>query len=388
MLRLSRAGTYPDPSLIRRIALRRGNLGVASRMLQRRNAARNYGYGNPFGQARIVARGLQQRMARNYRFAQSRNKRPTSGIGFTTQHDRKLVYRKKVMPKRFKRRWKSFVRKVNTISEKDLGTRTVVLNYSLDTVNNNATYHSVCSMGLYTLKATIPMNNDLNYIASLENYHADPTTTKGITVEDSTKIMFQSAVLDVTIRNTSTFFDGSTSSLSSNAALEMDIYEMSSSKPFENTTNQYDGIGTLLQAECAYTANIGGTGNQIEMQTRGSTPWDVPFALGRYGIKIWKKTKFFIPNGQTITYQIRDPKRHVETIKNLANQNGANKPGWTKWIMCVYKLVPGLTVGSTANTYQERIAIGQTAKYMYKVEGANDSRDRYRQQSASLLLPI
>ena len=31
------------------------------------------------------------------------------------------------------------------------------------------------------------------------------------------------------------------------------------------------------------------------------------YSLSRWGIKIWKKTKYLIPNGDVITYQMRNP---------------------------------------------------------------------------------
>ena len=84
----------------------------------------------------------------------------------------------------------------------------------------------------------------------------------------------------------------------------------------------------------------------------------------------------FIPNGQTITWQIRDPKRHVCRYGELEKNDGWVRPGWTRTFFLIYKLVPGLAVGAVAGTFQQGVSIGSTRKYSYKVEGFNEPRER------------
>jgi len=83
------------------------------------------------------------------------------------------------------------------------------------------------------------------------------------------------------------------------------------------------------------------------------------------------------PNGDTFTYQIRDPRRRVANKVALTLGQGPNKRGWTRWVLIFSKLVPGLTIGTSDGTYQENLTIGITRKYFYKIEGQSEDRDRY-----------
>ena len=87
----------------------------------------------------------RQRLARGIKFGFNRlltgtvtKKRQTSGLGVTQQHDRRMVYRKRRMSRRLKRRWRNFSRKVLSVSEKDLGSRTVVRNDLINITVNMA----------------------------------------------------------------------------------------------------------------------------------------------------------------------------------------------------------------------------------------------------------
>ena len=82
-------------------------------------------------------------------------------------------------------------------------------------------------------------------------------------------------------------------------------------------------------------------------------------------------------NNDTFTYQVRDPKRRVITEEKMREAVGGNLPRWTRHLLIIFKLVPGLTVGSTDGTYKEQLYMGITRKYFYKIEGVNADRDRY-----------
>ena len=108
---------------------------------------------------------------------------------------------------------------------------------------------------------------------------------------------------------------------------------------------------------------------------RGCTPFEKTKALAEFRVKIWRKTKYFLKPGQTLTYQTRDPKRHsVYKNRILKTDQGFNYPGMTKILFVVYKSVPGITVGSGAGQTQEQISYGVTRKYMYKVEVLQEDR--------------
>ena len=357
-------------------ARRLGMVGLARNIMSRLGRSRNRFYGSATGNRRATS----ARQGAGRSFTQTLNRRRIrSGMGVTTQHDKKFIYAKKRQPRFKRKRWTSFVKKVNAVAERDYGTRTVVMNKAYSYANQTAGNQLVGSCYLYSQKGVtgIEPAGDLNIIGGLENVGA-PTAAAGITLWGSTKLLFQSAVLDVTIRNSSTYLDtGPTTRPDGAAKLELDVYEISVRRNAEESGATYNNFAALLADNQTEITSIGGTGTKLLFNMRGATPWDTTFSLSRWGIKIWKKTKYFIPNGDTITYQVRDPRRHTVTRDDCINQDGFNRPGWTRILFFIGKLVSGLPIGNTVGTFQENIDIGATRKYMYKVEGANDDRASY-----------
>lgn len=309
-------------------------------------------------------------------FAQAKKKR--SGNGVTFQRDKTNVYRRKKMPYRKKKRWVRFVKKVNAVDERELGTRTVLFNKSVVFSNQSSGEQILGYVALYPLQCPIGPGfeshmNDLKGISGLEN-QASPTAVLGERVGPSTKIMFHSAVLDITMRNTSFITGGE---LGSGNTLEVDVYEIMSSKKWNDSSGIKQNLVQVLEKGDNETPVIGGVGEAISIQKRGATPWELPAGISRYGLKIMKKTKYFLQPGQTLTYQLRDAARHVTTVGYLEDSQGANKPGWTKHVFFIAKSVPGVSVGTGNNQVSEALTVGVTRKYMYKVEGINETRDEY-----------
>lgn len=313
--------------------------------------------------------------------AYKRNYQSRGGTLGGTNANVRSIYRRKRMPSRKKKNWKRFVQKVNAISEKELGTRTILFN---DFIRQSCTVdgtQGALTLALYgnTNTQRVYMN-DLKIIANLENT-GDETAVKGINVDlNTTKIMFQSAIFDLTLRNSSTVQDAPIGQdppvrhLDGSAAMELDVYEVYIRKELDDVDGPRTSLSTALDSFDA--KEVGGTGAGIEIRHRGATPFEFGHVMGRLGIKILKKTKYFIPNNQTITHQIRDPKRHVATLGQLDKTEGWVQPGWTRTLFLIYKLVPGLIMGDTTDTYQAQIDVGVTRKYSYKLEGANDCRER------------
>lgn len=310
-----------------------------------------------------------------------------SGVGITAQYDRKSIYRKKRMPRKMRRRWRRFVQKVNATKDRDLGTRTVVFNSQVDVSNETAGNDIVFSCSLYGLRATSSViNGDLEAIGQLENV-GNPTAAAGVTVSKMSHISFHSGVLDITYRNTSTFKTDQGEILAAEAQQEVDIYEIYCREDFVTLGTNYENLGSGIDNETNQELTIGGTGTNLRIYRRGVTPFDCPTALSRLGIKILKKTKYFVPGGSTITYQARDPKRRTGLLRELTDEEGTNKPKWTRWFLFNIKLVPGLTVGNVNGTYQIRGSYGITRKYFYKLEGVMENRNRYISQSYSAVNP-
>lgn len=354
-------------------ARKTGRVGLAGSILNNYNRGRN-----AFRFASNLASGLRSRMRqRNARSntMSRRRKAVTSGQGVTDHFDARLIYRKKRMPRGRRRRWKGFVKKVNAVAERDLGTQTVVFNRLLTASNSTAGNHILTDFSLYGLASSQFEHNDLKKISDLYSA-ADNTVSKGLALNASSKIVFHSGILDVTFRNSSTFFDGTSTRAATELKLEVDVYELTCNMTSSEMSGTiFNNLRGFFDIDVNKTEPIGGGATaEIGRSQRGVTPWDFPFSLSRFGLKIWKKTKYQLSNGDTFTYQVRDPRRHVASLDKLNQTDGFNMPGWTRIILVIAKAAPGLTVGSTANTYSEKLDIGITRKYMCKVENYTEDR--------------
>lgn len=354
-------------------ARKTGRAGLAGSILTNYNRGRN-----AFRYASSLASGIRSRMrqrnARSNTMAR-RRKAVQSGQGVTDHFDARVIYRKKRMPRGRRRRWRSFVKKVNTVSERDLGTQTVVFN-RLSTVSNQTSGNQIFyDFGLYGLASTQFEYNDLKKISDLYAA-ADNTVSKGLAVGPSSKIIFHSGVLDVTFRNSSTFFDGTTTRAASELKMEVDVYELTCNMTSaEQAGVVFNDCRGLFNQSPTKTEPIGGGATpEITRTDRGSTPFDFPYTLSRFGLRILKKTKYQLSNNDTFTYQLRDPRRHVAQLDKLNQTDGFNMPGWTRIILIICKAAPGFLIGSSANTYTEKLDIGITRKYMCKVENYTEDR--------------
>lgn len=296
-----------------------------------------------------------------------------SGIGVTTQYDARRVYRKRRMPRYRRKRWRRFVKKVHFVAEKDLGTQTVVFNSTQTALNSTNGDHAVFMCTLYGQQSTDSWNNDLAQISGIDN-SGNPTAAAGVTVDPTSRMFFQSAVLDMTVRNSS--LEGNANYQSYNR-LEVDVYEISFRKVLQDSTGTYVSYGGIAGNASAATPQINGAAKPLTYNLRGVTPFEQPYLAQRWGMRIWKKTKYFLNNNEVFTYQIRDPKRRVATVKDLSEQRGFNRPGWTRCILIIAKVIPGITVGLSAGQVAETIKVGITRKYTYKVDGRGEPREYY-----------
>jgi len=279
--------------------------------------------------------------------------------GVTVQHDRANVYRKRSMPRRKKRSWKRFSRKVNAVAEKSLGSKTIVFNVAQSFIGTPGTTEQ-----LWANLALYPMNHSsVSYLDDMSAIENNSTGDYGVT----TKYIFKSGVLDMTLVNSS--FDDAEGGV----PIELDVYEITSSSSWQENSGTPSLIGVFQQGFTDTTAE-GSAGTQLATTQRGVTPWDCPQALGSYRIKIWKKTKFFLGAGGWMTYQIRDPKRHVLDAKNMREWDSTNKPGLTRWLLLVAKALPGANIITTGNVALE---VGITRKYMYKINQDSTDQDGF-----------
>lgn len=337
-----------------------------------------------YGTSELLRRGIgrARSMARNRSFTRTRQRRNQThgGVGVTDHYDARLIYRKSRMPRRRRKRWKRFSKKVRFVGQKDWGTQQVVYNSAATFTNTTSGNQLTGDFGLYGWSSTSSAFNDVRNISGfISGTAATPMApATGIYVDDSTKIIFQSAILDVTIRNASTLQTAGVQSVVNEAKMEVDVYEITMRHTAEETGSTYNSLRDIFDQNVPRTLPIGGGATtEINRTLRGCSPFDYSYALSRFGVKIWKKTKFTINAGDQVTYQLRDPKTRTTVYREMSNQDGFNKPGWTKIIYIVGKVAPGLTVGGTDGTYQERLIIGLTRKYTFKIQNWSEDRTAY-----------
>lgn len=282
-------------------------------------------------------RGLATAARVGYRayksYTRTKAKRATSSPGVTTQHDTKTIYRKKRMPRRKRKQWAKFSNKVNAVIDSAHATKTMLIN-NTDALTATAGSQLFASYNIYGMNGTNGAGTRGN--ADLVTVAANITNYK--------KMVYKSAILDLTFTNTSIF------------PIEMDVYHVRYNNEHEANTP----LATFTNAANNTLVTTGTT--SLGVTSRGATPWDFPLALSIARITIVKKTKVFLGPGNCSTYQIRDPRNHGITKYDINNQTaGYNyvKPGITQGVIVIAKNVAGYQASATG------MSIGCTQKYSY-----------------------
>lgn len=302
----------------------------------------------------------------------------------TVQHDYRQTYRKKYMPKKKKAAWKKFTKKVLAVANRDRGLVTALFNTRIiapePAVPGNQTllcchlygYNGTSSgaeCGSLDLLTLVNNNQELRGY-ELTNNFAQVTLQNQSTSNATEKIMFESAVLDMTLYN------------SSLGTLEVDIYTIEYNK-FNNCTDTRllpsFGSGDVPDvAPVQYGLNLTDVFANIKLLDRGATPFEMGTIISRHGIRIKKKEKFYISQGQSINKQFRDPRNRYFDPRGLTGQTASAESvgtykykDYTKTFLVVAKNVnPGQTTPAA-------IECGVTRSYKYTYEGLKVNKNYY-----------
>lgn len=286
-------------------------------------------------------------------------RRARSGVGVTDQYDRKVIYRKKRMPRRMRRMKRRFNRLVLHNSLKSVGTKSVVLNNAAEIGQSGASVfdQQFTFVGLYGQRSNASTPLPVGQVRWLNDIYYILSNDTGFT-NNSCRGHFMSGVLDITMENTSQAGDDPPTEA---AKLEVDVYEMSAGDQVGYGNGPWAAIA---EAEApAVVPTVAGF-TSLNLTDRGVTPWDLTQFLSDLKIKIWKKTKYFLSPQQVCTYQYRDPRYHRFNKGDVGGSNEQiwNKPGVTKFFCIVAKATPGF-VGPDWS-----LTVGYTRKYMYKID--------------------
>lgn len=280
------------------------------------------------------------------------------GIGVTNQYDRKTVYYKKRMPRRKRRGWVKFSKKVRSVAFKDYGTNTIVRNEqqaAIAVAGTQGIYY-VSLYGKDGSDGSLPTNYTGTGSSDLKDIYLND-----LNALQTTKFQFKTAILDMTVLNRST-----TEVAGANLGLEVDVYEIG----YRKVASAPNPASMLTQNQ----ASLINPGNPtLALIDRGVTPFDLPSVLSRYGIIIYKKTKYFLADEQSFTYQYRMNKR-VGWQKDFIDDGNDDFmiAGVTRSILVVFKGLP-----NPNNNVTPQIDVGVTRKYLYKeLDVSNDGNNR------------
>lgn len=308
-------------------------IGRQFHVSRKRSSAQAFGYNASTGwRARS---GI--RLAAPFSYTTTNNK-TKSGVGTTTQRDVRVQYVKRRMPRRKRRQWKKFMQKYKAAAVKSLGSSSIVYNNSFVMTQTGAISQVVGSVFLKSCNGTSTgvhgACNDLSLLLG----------NMGIT--NNGKFLLNSACLDVTLNNTSS------------VKLEVDLYEV----VFVGRAVRGSSLAAdWSQAETQTPTAPGATA--LASSTRGVTMFQFPF-LGKLGYKVIKKTKVYLPELESMNYQIRDSKNRFLTYNSIGGTNTTTfaKSGLTQGLIIVMKNVVGTAVDAVSS-----LSVGFTRTYNGKV---------------------
>lgn len=288
-----------------------------------------------------------------------------AGKGVTANFDAKTVYRRKRMPKRKRKIWKKFVRKVKAAIS-DRGTCQFVMNgsnsYLVDAATAGINRQMVQCVHLYG-KNGFGHNADEIGASDLQQITADLLASSDPGVDDTTKFQVKSAVLDVTVTNET--LPGATYE----GSLEVDVYHIVYPGKKQNVAV---GLKPVFQLAYNETEIITVGGARVEIEDRGATPFNLGQAMSLTGLKIVNKKKYFLGKGQSFTYQIRDPKNRIANIAEINDKQTFYKNGWTQTLMIIAKPLASVAVEDTFS-----LLTGATRTFNVDFEGLNEDKSKY-----------
>lgn len=246
----------------------------------------------------------------------TKNKVQDRGV-MTSQRDVKTIYRRKPMPRRRRKQWVSFKRKVTAtqIANSALMSFFRQQVMYLTTAANASSFTTATIYSYGGINGTEGTTGSASGTGQGDDLVDFWTTKYGLTsVGRSRKTMFASACMDVHIRNS-----GAASGI-------LEIYEIIARRDYGSSSVSYDSIEELYTngftdtvATPLFTA--------VTSSTLGSTPFQNKLFCQQF--KVLKKTRVEISAGETISMQMRDPKNRVaygaEMNANLIFKRGATR---------------------------------------------------------------
>lgn len=237
------------------------------------------------GAGGAVSAAVRQASGGSRTMTETRRRRTTEGGAVTFQQDAKTRYVRKRMPRRKRKRWTRFTKKVRHV---ELQAQPLQI-YTTQGVNNSTTAKNQGQVASRILGGTTSSGNDEIYQIFQGAYNI-----ANVAACAPYKIFVKSMVMDYQISNTGSY------------PVIFDVYTLMCRQTF--TTAQ--DIGAQWLAAIAEVQSPAG-GGSMSTTTTAITPFDAPNFCSYW--KVLKKTEYIIGSNQVITLQLRNAaNRHVE----------------------------------------------------------------------------
>lgn len=263
---------------------------------------------------------LAQRMAMKRSFTKTRTQtksKTRESAPLTYDNDFKTDYRYKRMPRRRRRRWVRFARKVNYVVLRGQQGLKKMLYRRLQTVSSASASCGFTEALLYSSDGNYSLHAaDLGALfrEHLGGTNFDDANNLGALTNASKQLKFESAQMEITMTNSG-----------ENKAI-VEVYYIRCRKQHGKTNNViYDcasgvyqlGFAKQMQVVDPETSEIVGVGKQNEFQV-GTTPFQSPRFCSTF--KILKRKKFTIAPGNSISWILKDPRNRTINAENARNQ--------------------------------------------------------------------
>lgn len=310
-------------------------------------------------------RGAMAGASMGYRLGGS--KRTKAYDGTTVQRDDKMNYRKNRMPKRKRVAWKKFSKKVAAVEIKDRGLQILKFKYA-NSRSVTAYKQAIIPIHLYGTAITESPgseeagNRDIFQISKQANTFAiNVVKNVGGNMNPqmpdksfSTPIRMQSAVLDLTFKNTGS------------VTLILEVYHIWYKKntvfPSFFDANSYI-FNEQIQTQSGVPATSVSNDTALDVEQRNVSLFDMNTLVSALGATVRSVREIQLPGGSIHKLQIRDPKNYPIDVNRYisANTSGYVDTKLTESYFVLVKNFDNTTTGS--------VSFSADRTYRYTVEG-------------------
>lgn len=302
------------------------------------------------------------RLWMNRSMTKTRTTKPqAANFSMTTQHDSRLVYKKRRMPRRKRRVWRNFKRKAQYISNTQNPRNTIVkTNYITGSCSVNQ--QMVVTLSLYP-----GYNGSDNALEDIRDCQTLANQTNAESEAQTTNMFFRSGFMEATIVNTkgtTVYCDAYWCYAKKDAIITPQTIL---SNGFKTTTQAVDGDNL---------PNAVGVGTAVTENTLGITPFQSSEFCQHFSI--WKKTRYILGTGNTVQLEWRDPKnRFLNPDSKFISGDWTVLKGWTKTWVLIFYTVPSkvdTTTYKSLNLDNDDIRITRNANYVFNLVDAGSHR--------------